>query len=283
MRRLMISALCMLLIAYPGLACANKGGFILLSTTIGPIDAGIVDVLENSFEKDTGISVRHVGAGTTAALENAKSGSIDLVMAHAKAVEEKFVAEGYGTERIPLMYNDFVIVGPADDPARIKGMTRAAEALKVIAAEEASFVSRGDKSGTHLAELGIWTLAGVKPSGSWYVIYEKGAEGNAPTLRYTDQKGAYTLMDRATYLVLKDQIKLVVLVENDEALLNHISLIPVNAQKFKRVNYEDTTTFVKWLTDPAKGQKIIESFGKDKYGSPLFFPESAAWKKTQLK
>ncbi|MDD5711529.1 MAG: substrate-binding domain-containing protein [Smithellaceae bacterium] len=282
MKKWLYTFLCVMLTILPAQAQAGKG-FILLSTTIGPIDAGIVDVLENAFEKDTGIRVRHVGAGTTAALENAKGGSIDLVMAHAKAVEEKFVAEGFGTERIPLMYNDFVILGPAADPARIKGITKATEAFKVVAAEGAPFVTRGDKSGTHLAELDVWNKAGIKPAGAWYIVYEKGAEGNAPTLRFADQKGAYTLMDRATYLVLKDQIKLQVLVENDEALLNHISLIPVNPKKFSRVNYDDTMIFVKWLTDPEKGQKIIASFGKDKYGSALFFPESLAWKKVHSK
>lgn len=255
--------------------------FIMLSSTIGPIDAGIVVVLEDEFEKDTGIRVRHVGTGTGAALEIAKNGNVDLVLVHAKSLEEKFVQEGYGTERIPLMYNDFVIVGPVGDPASVKGMKSAAEALKVIAAKGVAFISRGDKSGTHVAEMNIWQMAGMKPSGSWYKIYEKGAEGNAPTLRYADEQQAYTFIDRATYLSLKDQIKLAILVEKDEALLNYITLIPVNAKKFPRVNAKDVKTFVKWLTSPEKGQKIIRDFGKDKYGTPLFFPNSREWLKSQ--
>jgi tungstate transport system substrate-binding protein len=268
------------------LSCAGSGKpktskFILMASTIGPIDAGIVDVLENAFEKDSGIRVRHVGAGTGATLKMAESGNFDLVMVHAKSLEEKFVQEGFGTERIDLMYNDFVIVGPASDPAGIKGMKRAAEALRRISEKKSTFISRGDKSGTHVAEMELWGKAGIKPSGSWYVIYEKGAEGNAPTLLYTDSKSAYTVIDRATLLTLKNQIKLVVLVEKDEALLNYISLIPVNPKKFPKVNYEDTMKFVKWLTNPKKGQKIIRDFGKDKYGSPLFFPNSKEWREKQ--
>lgn len=268
------------------LACSAAGkakdrSFILLASTIGPIDSGVIDVLENEFEKDTGIRVRHVGAGTGAALDIARKGTVDLVLVHAKSLEEKFVNEGFGTERIDLMYNDFVIVGPLGDPAGIKGMKQATEALKRISEKSSLFISRGDKSGTHVAEMQLWERTGIKPSGSWYVIYEKGAEGNVPTLRYTDQREAYTVIDRATFLSLKDQIKLMVLVERDEALLNYITLIPVNPKKFSKANYEDAMTFVKWLTSPEKGQKIIRDFGKDKYGSALFFPNSREWRSVQ--
>ena len=255
--------------------------FILLSSTIGPIDAGIVGLLEDEFEKETGIRVRHVGAGTGAALDIARQGNVDLVLVHAKSLEEKFINEGFGTERIDLMYNDFVIVGPANDPAGINGMKLATEALKQISEKKATFISRGDKSGTHVAEMQLWEKAGIKPSGSWYVVYEKGTMGNVPTLRYTDEKNAYTVIDRATYLTLKGQIKLDILVEKDEALLNYMTLIPVNPKKFPRVNYEDATVFIKWLTSPEKGQRIIRDFGKDKYGSPLFFPNSKEWRASQ--
>src|SRR5512137_2042924 len=256
--------LCCVLLLFPSVSRAQRDHFILLSSTIGPIDAGIVGQLENEFEKETGIRVRHVGAGTGAALDIARNGNVDLVLVHARSLEEKFVAEGYGTERIDLMYNDFVIVGPSNDPAGIKGVKHATEALKKISEKGVTFVSRGDKSGTHVAEMELWGKAGIKPSGSWYVIYEKGATGNVPTLRYTDEKNAYTVIDRATYLTLKGQIKLAILVERDEALLNYISLIPVNPKKFPKVNYEDTMVFVKWLTSPKKGQQIIKDFGKDK-------------------
>jgi tungstate transport system substrate-binding protein len=222
-----------------------------------------------------------VGAGTGAALNIARQGNVDLVMVHAKSLEEKFIQEGFGTERIPLMYNDFVIVGPPSDPAGIKGMKSAKEALKRIAEKGVPFISRGDKSGTHVAEMQLWEKAGMKPQGSWYITYEKGSEGNVSTLRYTDQRQAYTSIDRATYLSLKDQIRLEILVEKDEALLNFISLIPVNPKKFPKVNYADTMQFVHWLTSPEKGQTIIGDFGKDKYGAPLFFANSKEWQEKQ--
>ena len=260
---------------------AEGSKFILLSSTIGPIDAGIVSVLEDEFEKESGIRVRHVGAGTGAALEIAKKGNVDLVMVHAKSLEEKFIQEGFGTERIDLMYNDFVIVGPANDPAGVKGMKSAKEALKTISEKGTPFITRGDKSGTHVAEMELWQKVGIKPQGAWYITYERGTEGNAPTLKYTNEKQAYTFIDRATYLSLKNQIKLAILVEKDEILLNFISLIPVNPQKFPKVNYADSMKFVKWLTSPEKGQKIIADFGKDKYGSPLFFANSKEWREKQ--
>jgi tungstate transport system substrate-binding protein len=257
-----------------GLSKPQTSKFILLSSTIGPIDAGIVGHLEDAFEKETRIRVRHVGSGTGAALDIARKGNVDLVLVHAKSLEEKFVQEGFGTERIDLMYNDFVIVGPSNDPAGIKGMELATEALRKISEKKVTFISRGDKSGTHVAEMELWGKAGIKPSGPWYVIYEKGATGNVPTLRYAEEESAYTVIDRATYLTLKNQIKLAVLLEKDEALLNYMTLIPVNSQKFPKVNYGDVMVFVKWLTSPKKGQRIIKDFGKDKYGSPLFFPHS---------
>jgi tungstate transport system substrate-binding protein len=265
----------------PVLCQAESDKFILLSSTIGPIDSGIVGLLEDQFEKETGIRVRHVGAGTGAAMNIARKGNIDLVMVHAKSLEEKFVNEGFGIERIDLMYNDFVIVGPADDPAGIKGMGDAAAALKKIAGKGSLFVTRGDKSGTHVAEITLWQKADVKPSGNWYVVYEKGSEGNMATLLYADQRKAYVVIDRATFLALKKDIKLPILVEGDKALLNYITLIPVNPKKFSKANYEGAIVFVKWLTAPDKGQAIIKDFGKGKYGSPLFFPNSKEWRRSQ--
>jgi tungstate transport system substrate-binding protein len=281
MTRWLCGLLLLLTMVFPESSTAQTGKFILMASTIGPIDAGIVSVLEDQFEKETGIRVRHVGAGTGAALKIAEQGNVDLVMVHAKSLEEKFIRDGFGTERIPLMYNDFVIVGPVNDPTGIKGLSVATEALRKISETGAAFISRGDRSGTHVAEMELWAKAGIKPSGAWYKIYEKGAEGNVATLRYTDQQQAYTVMDRATYLSMKKEIKLVILVEKDEALLNYISLIPVNAKKFPRVNEKDVQTFVAWLTSPEKGQKIIRDFGKDKFGAPLFFPNSKEWVKEQ--
>ena len=267
-----------LAILLPCWGYAQDGKFVLLASTIGPIDAGIVGALEDGFEKETGIRVRHVGAGTGAALKMAEGGQFDLVLAHAKSLEEKFVKDDFGTQRIPLMYNDFVIVGPAADPAGVRGMKTAAEALKAIAAKGATFITRGDQSGTHVAELDLWAKSGVKPAGSWYVTYEKGSTGNVPTLLYTDEKQAYTVIDRATLLSVGNKIKLAILVENDEAMLNFISLIPVNPAKFSRVNTAAAMKFVEWMTAPEKGQTIIRDFGKDQYGAPMFFPNSDAWR-----
>jgi tungstate transport system substrate-binding protein len=276
--------LAVLILLIPVLTYAAEGNqFVLLASTIGPIDAGIVTVLEDTFEKETGIRVRHVGAGTGEALKIAEKGTVDLVMVHAKSLEEKFVQNGFGTKRVPFMYNDFVILGPVADPAGIQGLKSAAEALKMIAAKGVPFISRGDRSGTHVAEMELWEKAGLKPSGPWYRVYEKGSEGNAPTLKFADQQGAYTVIDRATFLSLQKSIKLVILVEKDEALLNFISLIPVNPAKFPKVRHQDAMAFVLWLTDPNKGQQIVRDFGKDKYGSPLFFPDSEQWKASQAK
>lgn len=267
-----------LMLAGPGHVRGERVDFVLWASTIGPIDSGIVGLLEDRYEKESGVRVRHVGAGTGVAMEIARKGNIDLVMVHAKSLEERFVKEGYGTERIDLMYNDFVIVGPAGDPAGIKGITKAGEALRKISEKGSLFITRGDKSGTHVAEVELWRKAGIKPSGQWYVTYEKGSEGNVPTLRHTDRAGAYTVIDRATYLSLKKEIKLAILVEGDVAMLNYISIIPVNPQKVKGVNDKGAAAFVRWLVDPKKGQSIIRDFGKEQYGSPLFFPNSKEWR-----
>jgi tungstate transport system substrate-binding protein len=267
-------ALALLASATPALPADRM---ILLASTIGPIDAGIVGELERGFEQASGIQVRHVGAGTGAALDIARQGSVDIVLAHAKALEEKFVADGYGIERVPLMYNDFVLVGPAADPAGVRGMKSALEALRTLAAKGAPFITRGDLSGTHVAERDLWTRAGVKPAGAWYRTFERGAEGNSPTLLFTDAQGAYTLIDRASYLGVKDRVKLAVLVQGDEVLLNHISLILVDPAKCPRADLPAARAFLQWATAADQGQKVIEGFGRERFGEPLFIPESREW------
>jgi len=267
-----------LLLAAAGLQAQPVKGLIYMASTIGPIDSGIVEALEVAFEREAGIRVRHVGAGTGAALEIARQGSVDLALVHAKVLEEKFIAEGYGLERVPLMYNDFVIVGPPADPAGIKGMKNALEAMKTLAAKAAPFVTRGDNSGTHVAEKELWARTGIKPAGAWYQVFARGAEGNAATLLHTDAQGAYTVIDRASYLGARARIKLAVLVEGDEVLLNHISLIPVNPAKCPKANLKEATAFIEWLTAADKGQKLIADFGRETYGQPLFIPESRAWR-----
>jgi tungstate transport system substrate-binding protein len=261
-----------------GRAAGDRPQVVMLASTIGPIDAGIVGALEDAFQRRSGIEVRHVGAGTGAALDMAKTGSFDLVMAHARALEDKFVADGFGVDRRDVMYNDFVVLGPPSDPARIRGEPRAAEAFRKIAAAHALFVARGDRSGTHVKEMEIWQKAGLTPSGSWYVVWERGATGNAPTTRYADERQAYVLMDRATYLTLKREIKLQVLVEKDTDLLNYIAVIRVNPARFPKVNADGARRFADWLVSD-EAQQLIKTFGVDRYGEPLFFPSADAWRK----
>ena len=171
--------------------------------------------------------------------------------------------------------------GPASDPAGIRGMRHAPPALRKIAEKGALFVTRGDMSGTHVAEMGLWKKAGLKPAGPWYKVYEKGSLGNVPTLRYADENGAYTVIDRATLLTLRNEVKLVIMVEKCPDLLNYITLIPVNPKKFPKARYDDAMAFVAWLTSPEKGQKVIRDFGKETYGAPLFFPNSKQWRSMQ--
>ena len=251
---------------------------VMMASTIGPIDAGIVAALEDAYLKRTGVVVRHAGAGTGAALEMAKSGSFDLVMVHARALEDRFVADGFGVDRRDVMYNDFVILGPASDPARIRGERTAVDALRKIAAAGAAFLTRGDRSGTHVKEVELWRAAGIAPGGAWYVKAERGAAGNAATTRDAEARQAYVLMDRATYLTVKREISLQVLVERDAALLNYIAVIRVNPARLPRVNAEGARAFQDWLVSD-EAQQLIRAFEVDRYGEPLFFPNSDDWRK----
>lgn len=251
---------------------------VMMASTIGPIDAGIVAALEDAYLKRTGAVVRHAGAGTGAALQMTKSGSFDLVMVHARALEDRFVADGFGVDRRDIMYNDFVILGPASDPARIRGERRAVDGLRKIEAAGARFLTRGDNSGTHVKEVELWQAAGIAPGGAWYVKAERGATGNAATTRDADARQAYVLMDRATYLTLKREISLQVLVERDPALLNYIAVIRVNPARLPRVNAEGARAFQDWLVSD-EAQQIIKAFEVDRYGEPLFFPNSDDWRK----
>ena len=254
----------------PALAASSE---LRLSSTIGPIEAGIVPLLAKTFEEKSGVKILFEGAGTGATLKKAQSGEFDMVMVHARKLEDAFVAEGYGVDRRDVMYNDFVILGPADDPAKLKGMKSAAEAFGKIAAAKAPFVTRGDQSGTHVKEMEVWEKAGLKPEGDWYMLFADGKLGNKATTKYADGKKAYTLMDRATYLTLKKEIALTPLVEGDTVLLNYIAVIAVNPAKFPKVNAAGARAFMDWLVS-ADGQGLIKTFGVDVYGEPLFFPNA---------
>jgi tungstate transport system substrate-binding protein len=259
-------------------SAAAQPRIVMMASTIGPVDAGIVSALEDAYFKRSGVIVRHAGAGTGAALEMSKGGSFDLVMVHARALENKFVADGFGIDRRDVMYNDFVILGPAADPARIRGEKKAVDALRKIAAAQAPFLTRGDRSGTHVKEVELWQAAGVSPQGGWYVTSDRGAAGNAPTTRDANGRQAYVLMDRATYLTLKREVSLQVLVEKDPALLNYIAVIRVNPAKLPKVNAEGARAFQDWLVSE-EAQRIIKDFEVARYGEPLFFPNSDEWRK----
>jgi tungstate transport system substrate-binding protein len=261
-----------------GERAAEPRDVLLMASTIGPIDAGIVGVLEDAYFARTRVLVRHAGAGTGAALEMTKRGGFDLVMVHARALEDKFIADGFGVDRRDIMYNDFVILGPAADPAKIRGEKRVVQALAKIAKAQALFVTRGDRSGTHVKEMELWAKAGIKPSGSWYVTYEKGADGNAPTTRYANGRQAYVLMDRATILTLKKELGLQVLVEKDPDLLNYIAVIRMNPAKFPKANAIGAKAFLDWLVSD-EAQRLIKAFGVETYGESLFFPNSDEWRK----
>ena len=172
------------------------------------------------------------------------------------------------------MYNDYVLVGPKDDPAGVAGSANIGEALKKISDSESKFISRGDNSGTHVKETEIWADAGLEPSGDWYEVYEKGNEGNKATILYTDEQNAYTIIDRATVITNKENLSnLEVLHENDEIMLNYITLIPCNPEHFNDINSEDAADFIEWLVGE-EAQEIIKNFGVDTYGEPLFFPNA---------
>ena len=246
---------------------------IKCASTTSTQNSGLFDYLLPIFEKKTGIKVDVVAVGTGASIEIGKRGDGDVVMVHAKELELKAVEEGAFVNRHDLMYNDFVIIGPTDDPLKIKGMKSAVEAFKKIGAQDkVPFASRGDKSGTHTMELGLWKKAGLDPQGQkWYLEVGQGME---KTQRIANEKKAYTLTDRGTWLATKDKDKLemVVVLEGDPALFNQYGVMAVNPAKHQQVKYKEATAFVDWLISPA-GQKAIGDY-KDKRGNQLFTPNA---------
>lgn len=266
-------------------ALPASAGTIRLSSTIGPVDAGIVPLLAETYKAKTGTEFVIEKAGTGATLEKAKTGNFDMVIVHARALEDQFIKDGYGQNRRDVMYNDFVILGPKSDPAGIKGMKSAAEAFKVLAEKKAPFISRGDMSGTHVAEMNIWKAAGITPDGDkdeWYTVFSLGKLGNGPTTIFADKRAVYTLMDRATYLKQQKNVKIVPLVEGDKAMLNLIAAIEVSPKKFSNVNNAETVKFIDWLCSD-EAQLIIKDFEVKKFGQPLFFPNSDQWNKNHPK
>ncbi|QTA84233.1 substrate-binding domain-containing protein [Desulfonema magnum] len=276
------------------------GGFagdkvIKMSTTTSTQSSGLLDILLPELKKDTGIEVKVIAKGTGAAIRDGIDGNVDVIFVHAKAREEKFVADGYGTKRYAVMHNDFVILGPANDPAGIKGMKDAAQALKKIAGSGAVFVSRGDDSGTHTKEQNLWNVTGLemekvtktivkkgknqdvsfmhpKGPGKWYMSI---GQGMGKTLTFADEKQAYTLSDRGTYIKYKlgrkTALELEILCEGDSQLFNPYGVIPINPKKFDHVKYDLAEQFAQWLISE-KGQSLIADYKL--MGNQLFYPDA---------
>jgi tungstate transport system substrate-binding protein len=257
------------------LAIVTAGAFaqapsriVILSTTTSTQDSGLLDVILPLFEKKTGYSVKAISVGTGQALALAARGEADVTLAHAPALEEKYVEEGKMTDRRLVMYNDFLIAGPEADPAGIKGEKSATAALKKIAEKGARFVSRGDKSGTHILEQALWKQTGVTPAAPWYI---ESGQGMGATLGIADDRGAYTLTDRATFLAFTRRIALKTMVEGDKPLLNIYSVMLVNPANGPRVNAAGGKAFAEFMLAP-ETQGVIKTFGVEKYGQPLFVP-----------
>jgi tungstate transport system substrate-binding protein len=247
----------------------RAGETLALASTTSTLDSGLFDVLIPPFEKKYRCTVKVIAVGSGQALRLGRDGNADVLLVHDREAEEKFVAEGYGVERLDVMHNDFVLVGPRDDPAKARGL-KAAEAFGRIAAAAIPFASRGDDSGTHKKELKLWRSAGLEPSGPWYLESGSGMEA---TLRIANEKRAYCLVDRATWLAHRGEIDaLAVATEGDEALFNPYSVIVVSPAKFSWVNHRLAVRFADFIRSPA-GQAIIRDFGRERFGGALFFPD----------
>jgi tungstate transport system substrate-binding protein len=244
---------------------------LILATTTSTQDSGLLDVLVPMFQEQTRYTVQTIAVGSGEAMKMGEEGNADVLLVHAPASEVTFMEAGNGTDRFLVMHNDFIIVGPAADPAGIKGMTSAVDALKAIHESGSTFITRGDDSGTHKKELALWASAELDPAGqAWYT--ETG-QGMGASMTVASEKEAYILTDRATYLANKDNYQLEILVEGDKSLLNVYHVITVNPTKWPKVNYEGALAFAKFMTDPAT-QEVIAQFGADEFGQPLFFPDA---------
>lgn len=244
---------------------------LILATTSSTQDSGLLDMLIPIFEEQTGYTVQTVAVGTGAALKMGEEGNADVLLVHAPASEKALMDAGFGKDRFLVMHNDFIIVGPANDPAGIKGKITAAEAFQKVADAGSNFVTRGDDSGTHKMELSLWEKTTADPAGQgWYV---EAGQNMGVTLTIASEKQAYTLTDRATYLANKESLDLEILVEGDPALLNVYHVITVNPEKWPKSNYEGALAFANFTIDP-ETQKAIGEFGVDEFGQPLFFPDA---------
>lgn len=247
--------------------------FLTLATTTSTVDSGLLDVLNPLFEARFNARVKVLALGTGAALRTGENGDADVVLVHARAAEDDFLKSGFGINRRDVMFNDFVIVGPEGDPAGIRGLSDAAAAFRRIAQAQATFISRGDQSGTHKKEQSLWRAVGLSPAGSWYLSIGRGM---GDTLLQSSDQGAYTLSDRGTFLALQDKLNLSVLVQGpvkggDERLLNPYGVMAVNPARFPNLNYALAMAYIGFLTSP-EAQNLIQGFRIQ--GEPLFFPDA---------
>jgi tungstate transport system substrate-binding protein len=253
----------------PAAAPANPN--LIVATTTSTQDSGLLDVLVPIFEKQTGYTVQTIAVGSGEAMKMGEEGNADVLLVHAPGSEKTFMEAGNGMDRFLVMHNDFIIVGPAADPAGIKGMTSAVDAFKAIFEAGSPFITRGDDSGTHKKELALWKSAELDLAGqAWYI--ETG-QGMGASMIVASEKEAYILTDRATYLANKDHYQLELLVEGDNSLLNVYHVITVNQSKWSDVNYDGALAFAKFMTDAAT-QETIGEFGVEKFGQPLFYPDA---------
>ena len=257
-----------LLVASDGHAGERASRNVILSTTTSTQDSGLLDALVPLFEKQSGYTMKTISVGTGQSLELAAKGDTDVALVHAPSLEKKYVADGKLQNRRLVMYNDFVVIGPKEDPAKIAKLKSAGAALRAIERAKAPFVSRGDNSGTHNLEKSLWKAAGIQPSGSWYI---ESGQGMGATLGIAQERNAYTVTDRGTYLALQRRVTLPILLEGDRVLMNLYSVLEVNSANSPRVNAAGGKAFADFMMSP-QVQNLIKSFGVDKFGQALFVP-----------
>ncbi len=241
---------------------------ITLATTTSTQDSGLLDKLLPAFTSATGIKVNVVAVGSGQAMELARNGDADILLTHSPRAEEEFMTQGWGSSRQPVMHNEFIVLGPEDDPASIRAASNVADAFKAIAETQSRFVSRGDESGTHQREVQVWEKAEIEPAGDWYI---SAGAGMSQALRMANEMHAYVLSDRATYLTLKEHVALMVLFEGDPLLRNQYSVITIDTQKHPHVRSSEAVKLAEFLLSE-EGQRMIGAFGVDKFGEQLFVP-----------
>jgi tungstate transport system substrate-binding protein len=259
------------LAAAPGAQAAPPVKSLILATTTSTQDTGLLDTLVPMFEKQTGYAVKTIAVGSGQAMAMGAKGEADVLLVHSPDAEKKFMAEGNGVNRRLVMHNDFILVGPTADPAKVKEAKGAFEALKKVAADSQPFFSRADNSGTHAMELKLWKAAGIVPKGQKW--YQETGLGMGQTLGVAAEKKGYTLADRGTYLAMRKSLGMAIVCEGDRSLLNIYHVIEVNPARHPKINAQGATAFADFMV--AKGtQEVVRTFGVDKYGSPLFFPDA---------